>query len=89
MNSLFKTVSRLVPFVVAPLFAHVNVASFKSYVDSIVPGANFGMALRSLKMGKEIGNVNGDEYFTPASTLKTLTTATAIHYLPLDYEPKT
>ncbi len=89
MKRLFKAVSCLVPFVVAPLFAHVNVAPYKSYVDSIVPGAHFGMALRSLKMGKEIGNVNGDEYFTPASTLKTLTTAAALHYLPLDYEPKT
>ena len=33
--------------------------------------------------------MKGNEFFTPASTLKTLTTAAAIHFLPLDYEPKT
>ena len=89
MNKLFKMTSRLLPFLVAPLFAHVNVASYKSYVDSLLPGTTFGMSLRSVKTGKEIGNVNGNEMFTPASTLKTLTTAAAIHLLPLDYEPKT
>ena len=88
MNKLFKVAS-LLPFFVAPLFAHVNVASYKSYVDSLLTGSRFGMSLRSVKMGKEIGNVNGNELFTPASTLKTLTTAAAIHLLPLDYEPKT
>lgn len=89
MNKLFKVTSRLLPFLVAPLFAHVNVASFKSYVDSIIPGVRYGMAIRSVKSGQEIGNINGDEQFTPASTLKTLTTAAAIHFLPLDYGPKT
>ena len=89
MNKLFKVTSRLLPFLVAPLFAHVNVASYKSYVDSLLPGTTFGMSLRSVKMGREIGNVKGNEFFTPASTLKTLTTAAAIHFLPLDYEPKT
>jgi D-alanyl-D-alanine carboxypeptidase/D-alanyl-D-alanine-endopeptidase (penicillin-binding protein 4) len=89
MNKFVKAAFRLLPFLVVPLFAHVNVASYKSYVDSLLPGTDFGMALRSVKMGKEIGNVNGNEWFTPASTLKTLTTATAVHLLPLDYEPKT
>ena len=89
MNSLFGITSRLLPFLVAPLFAHVDVSSYKNYVDSLIPGVRFGMAIRSVKTGQEIGNVNGDEQFTPASTLKTLTTAAAIHFLPLDYEPKT
>ena len=88
MNKLFKVTSRLLPFLVAPLFAHVNVASFKSYVDSIIPGVRYGMAIRSVKSGQEIGNINGDEQFTPASTLKTLTTAAAIHFLPLDTDRK-
>ena len=88
MNKLFKNVSRLLPFLVIPLFAHVDVASFKSYADSLIPGVRFGMSLRSVKMGKEIGNVRGDDMFTPASTLKTLTTAAAIHYLPLNYDRK-
>ena len=87
MNKLFKAV--LLLFLVAPVFAHVNVAPYKSYVDSLLPGTTFGMSVRSVKMGKEIGNVNGNEFFTPASTLKTLTTAAAIHFLPLNYEPKT
>ena len=89
MNKLFKVTSRLLLLLVAPLFAHVNVPSFKSYVDSLIPGVRYGMALRSVKSGQEIGNIRGDEQFTPASTLKTLTTAAAIHFLPLDYEPKT
>ena len=89
MNKLFKITSRLLPFLVAPLFAHVDVATFKDYVDSLLPGTHFGMSIRSVKMGREIGNVNGDEMFTPASTLKTLTTSAALHFLPLDYEPKT
>lgn len=89
MKKLFKVTSLLLPFLASSLFAHVNVASYKSYVDSLLPGSRFGMSLRSVKMGKEIGNVNGNEFFTPASTLKTLTTAAAIHFLPLDYEPKT
>ena len=89
MNSLFRITSRLLPFLVAPLFAHVDVSSYKNYVDSLIPGVRFGMAIRSVKTGQEIGNVNGDEQFTPASTLKTLTTAADIHFLPLDYEPKT
>ena len=89
MNKLFKITSRLLPFLVVPLFAHVNVASFKNYADSLIPGVRFGMSLHSVKQGWEIGNVRGDEMFTPASTLKTLTTAAAIHYLPLNYEPKT
>ena len=89
MKKLFKITSCLLPFFVVPLFAHVNINAYKSYVDSLLPGTTFGMALRSVKMGKEIGNVNGDEMFTPASTLKTLTTAAAIHFLPLNYEPKT
>ena len=80
MNSLFRITSRLLPFLVAPLFAHVDVSSYKNYVDSLIPGVRFGMAIRSVKTGQEIGNVNGDEQFTPASTLKTLTTAAAIHF---------
>ena len=89
MKKIFKITSWLLPFLVAPLFAHVDVASYKSYADSLLRKVRFGMAVRSVKMGREIGNVRGDVFFTPASTLKTLTTAAALHFLPLDYEPKT
>ena len=53
MNSLFRITSRLLPFLVAPLFAHVDVSSYKNYVDSLIPGVRFGMAIRSVKTGQE------------------------------------
>ena len=69
--------------------AHFQLDSFQVYVDSVVPGSRYGLSIRSVKTGAELGNIRGVEKFTPASTLKTLTTATALHYLPLDYAPKT
>lgn len=75
--------------VAVPLWASVNVSSFQAYVDSVVPGSRYGLSIRSVKQGKELVNIRGGEKFTPASTLKTLTTATAIHFLPLDYAPET
>lgn len=74
---------------VAVALATVDVDSFPAYVDSVVPGSRYGLSIRSVKTGKELTNIRGSEKFTPASTLKTLTTATALHFLPLDYEPKT
>lgn len=70
-------------------FAGFELDSFQVYVDSMVPGSRYGFSIRSVKSGKELGQIRGSEKFTPASTLKTLTTAAAIHFLPLDYEPKT
>ena len=69
--------------------ANFGLDSFKTYVDAVVPGSRYGLSIRSVKTGKELGNIRGAEKFTPASTLKTLTTAAALHYLPLDYAPKT
>lgn len=69
--------------------AALDLDSFQVYVDSLVPGSRYGLSVRSVKTGKELGNIRGTEKFTPASTLKTLTTATALHFLPLDYAPKT
>lgn len=63
--------------------------NYQVLIDSMVPGAKFGLSIRSLKTGEELGSIRGDEPFTPASTLKTLTTAAALHHLPLNYEPKT
>lgn len=76
-------------FFAAPLFAGIDVSTFQAYVDSVVPGSRYGLSVRSVKTGAELANIRGTEKFTPASTLKTLTTATALHFLPLDYEPKT
>ena len=76
-------------FLSAVAFANFRLDSFQVYVDSMVPGSRYGLSIRSVKSGVELGNIRGAEKFTPASTLKTLTTATALHYLPLDYAPKT
>lgn len=84
-----KKVLSLICLIAMAVFAAVDVDSFQVYIDSLVPGSRYGLSVRSVKSGKELANIRGDEKFTPASTLKTLTTATAIHYLPLDYEPKT
>ena len=69
--------------------AHFQLDSFQVYVDSMVPGSRYGLSIRSVKTGAELGGIRSIEKFTPASTLKTLTTATALHYLPLNYAPKT
>ena len=84
-----RKISFLVCFFCALVFANFELGEFQSYVDSQVPGSRFGLSIRSVKTGKELGSIRGVERFTPASTLKTLTTATALHYLPLDYAPKT
>ena len=76
-------------FAAAPLFAGIDLSPYQTYVDSVVPGSRLGISVRSLKSGKELANIRGEEKFTPASTLKTLTTATALHFLPLDYAPET
>lgn len=84
-----KKLVGLVCLLVALASAALDLDSVQAYVDSMVPGSRYGLSVRSVKTGKELGNVRGTEKFTPASTLKTLTTATALHYLPLDYAPKT
>ena len=76
-------------FAVSPLFAYLDLAPYQTFVDSVVPGSRLGISIRSVQSGKELANIRGDEKFTPASTLKTLTTATALHFLPLDYAPET
>lgn len=84
-----KKVAFWIGLLAALCFAKLNVSDFQAIVDSMVPNSRFGLSVRSVKTGEELVNIRGNEKFTPASTLKTLTTATAIHFLPLDYEPKT
>lgn len=84
-----RNIFALIGFFTTVALANFQLDSFQVYVDSVVPGARYGLSVRSVKTGNEIGNIRGDEKFTPASTLKTLTTAAAVHYLPLDYAPKT
>lgn len=67
----------------------ISVEDYKTIADSMVPGAKFGISIRSVKSGKQLAELRADSLFTPASTLKTLTTAAALDYFPLDYAPKT
>lgn len=86
---LAKQIALVVLFFSIWANAGFELDSFQVYVDSMVPGSRYGLSIRSVKTGKELGQIRGTEKFTPASSLKTLTTATALHFLPLDYEPKT
>ena len=83
-------------FVVLSFFFSISFAetvfpleSYQTLVDSMVPESKLGLSIRSLKTGKELANIRASEPFTPASTLKTLTTAAALYHLPLNYEPQT
>ncbi|MDR1759769.1 MAG: D-alanyl-D-alanine carboxypeptidase/D-alanyl-D-alanine-endopeptidase [Fibrobacter sp.] len=58
-------------------------------LDSLAPGSRLGISIRSVKQNKPVLEVNAGDYFTPASTLKTLTTASAVSLLPIQYEPQT
>ncbi len=58
-------------------------------LDSLVPGSRLGISIRSVKQNRPLFEKNAGEYFTPASTLKTLTTASAVSLLPIQYEPQT
>jgi len=68
---------------------YISTADYQTIVDSMVKGSKFGLSIRSLRTGKQIAAVNADSFFTPASTMKTVTTAAALDYLPLDFKPKT
>lgn len=76
-------------FAIAPLLAGFDFAPYQAYIDSVIPEVKFGLSVRSVSTGAELLNVNANDYFTPASTMKTLSTATALHFLPLDYAPQT
>ena len=84
-----RYIAFLITLSVSSLFADIPLDSFQVYVDSLLPGSKLGLSVRSVSTGKELLNIQADEYFTPASTMKTLSTATALHWLPLDYAPET
>ena len=60
----------LIFFFATLALAHFELDSFQVYVDSVVPGSRYGLSIRSVKTGRELGNIRGAEKFTPASTLK-------------------
>lgn len=68
---------------------YISTADYQTIADSMVPDSKFGLSIRSLRTGKQIAAVNADSFFTPASTLKTVTTAAALDYLPINFQPKT
>jgi len=63
--------------------------SLITYADSLAPDAKLGISLRSVKTDSIVYSHKGNEWFTPASTMKLLVTATALQNIPLDYAPKT
>ena len=67
----------------------LNSSDYQTIADSMVPGSKFGISIRSLHSGNELISVQSDSFFTPASTLKTVTTAAALDFLPLQFRAKT
>jgi len=63
--------------------------SLITYTDSLAPDVKLGISLRSVKTDSIVYSYKGNEWFTPASTMKLLVTATALQNIPLDYTPKT
>jgi len=63
--------------------------SLVAYASNIAPNIKLGISLRSAKTDSLLYSHRGDEWFTPASTMKLLVTATALKNIPLDYAPKT
>ena len=84
-----RSVFIFISCIAANAFAGISSAEFQHIADSIAPGVRFGASVRSVKTGQELAEVNGGDYFTPASTLKTLTTAAALTLLPANFAPET
>jgi len=63
--------------------------SLIAYAASHASSAKLGISVRSVKTDSLVLNHNGSEWFTPASTMKLLTTAAALQSIPLDWAPKT
>ncbi len=57
--------------------------------DSLLLPTNVGIKIVSLKTGRTLYARNADKLFHPASNMKLLTTATALHELGVDYRLKT
>ena len=67
---LFPRLVSLALWAVMPAFAAgIDVAEYQAYVDSLLPEVSFGLSVRSVNSGKELANINGEELFTPASTM--------------------
>ena len=58
-------------------------------VDSLFPKARIGLAIRSCRSDSLLRQIGAGDWFTPASTLKVVVTATALDTMPLDWMPVT
>jgi len=79
----------LLLLVTASCAANSFLDSLIAYADSIVPNVKLGISVRSVKTDSIVYSYKGNEWFTPASTMKLLVTAAALQNIPLDYAPKT
>lgn len=67
----------------------LQTALSKFYADPLVKSATLGFYAASISDGRVIVNENGEKSLIPASTLKTVTTATALSLLGADYRMET
>jgi D-alanyl-D-alanine carboxypeptidase/D-alanyl-D-alanine-endopeptidase (penicillin-binding protein 4) len=63
--------------------------SIIAYTKEKAPDTKFGVSIRSVKTDSLLYSNRGDEWFIPASTMKLVTTASALQNIPIDYAPKT
>ena len=97
------TLLLLLPGSVAAKKAHVATSSaslsssssstleerISAMVEKHFPKARLGLAVRSVHTDSLLLSIAADDWFTPASTLKTLVSAAALDTLPLDWMPVT
>jgi len=70
-------------------FAGSFLDSLVEYAEHLAPKTKIGISVRSVKTDSIVYSHKGNEWFTPASTIKLLTTAIALQSIPLDWAPKT
>lgn len=61
----------------------------RDYVAKKQPQARVALSVRSVRTDSVIHELNSQEWFTPASTMKALTVAAAMDTFPLDWTPST
>ena len=64
-------------------------ARIQAVLKKQFPAARFGMAIRSSRTDSLQHQIAAQDWFTPASTLKMVVTASAIDTIPLDWRPQT
>ncbi len=62
--------------------------SLAQYADSVAPGVRLGLSVRAISDNALLHGYAGSEWFVPASTLKTVVTATALQTMGPAYAPE-